>query len=234
MKLATIVFYENDMFFYKTFYLLVLLKSINFIMKYLYSFLLFILLLNFSCKRTVAVEEVSDSEDSVEVSDRISYQLGETLVPRAKEDISKWKEYENVDEFILKFYNVSSAEALSNAQELADLVKLMKDSIRVEKLKDLSVIARFNVLHNETLRLADMATISSIKKDEVKEEVGKILELYTALNSKINTIYKAEDVQNSLEIDTEVPVTIEEKRENFEYNRRMNNSIKESKRNIRQ
>lgn len=234
MKLATIVFYENDMFFYKTFYLLVLLKSINFIMKYLYSFLLFILLLNFSCKRTVAVEEVSDSEDSVEVSDRISYQLGETLVPRAKEDISKWKEYENVDEFILKFYNVSSAEALSNAQELADLVKLMKDSIRVEKLKDLSVIARFNVLHNETLRLADMATISSIKKDEVKEEVGKILELYTALNSKINTIYKAEDVQNSLEIDTEVPVTIEDKRENFEYNRRMNNSIKESKRNIRQ
>lgn len=234
MKLATIVFYENDMFFYKTFYLLVLLKSINFIMKYLYSFLLFILLLNFSCKRTVPMEEVADSEDSVEVSDRISYQLGETLVPRAKEDISKWKEYENVDEFILKFYNVSSAEALSNAQELADLVKLMKDSIRVEKLKDLSVIARFNVLHNETLRLADMATISSIKKDEVKEEVGKILELYTALNSKINTIYKAEDVQNSLEIDTEVPVTIEEKRENFEYNRRMNNSIKESKRNIRQ
>ncbi len=234
MKLATIVFYENDMFFYKTFYLLVLLKSINFIMKYLYSFLLFILLLNFSCKRTVPMEEVADSEDSLEVSDRISYQLGETLVPRAKEDISKWKEYENVDEFILKFYNVSSAEALSNAQELADLVKLMKDSIRVEKLKDLSVIARFNVLHNETLRLADMATISSIKKNEVKEEVGKILELYTALNSKINTIYKAEDVQNSLEIDTEVPVTIEEKRENFEYNRRMNNSIKESKRNIRQ
>ena len=203
-------------------------------MKYLYSFLLFILLLNFSCKRTVAVEEVADSEDSVEVSDRISYQLGETLVPRAKEDISKWKEYENVDEFILKFYNVSSAEALSNAQELADLVKLMKDSIRVEKLKDLSVIARFNVLHNETLRLADMATISSIKKEEVKEEVGKILELYTALNSKINTIYKTEDVQNSLEIDTEVPVTIEDKRENFEYNIRMNNSIKESKRNIRQ
>ena len=180
------------------------------------------------------MEEVADSEDSVEVSDRISYQLGETLVPRAKEDISKWKEYENVDEFILKFYNVSSAEALSNAQELADLVKLMKDSIRVEKLKDLSVIARFNVLHNETLRLADMATISSIKKEEVKEEVGKILELYTALNSKINTIYKTEDVQNSLEIDTEVPVTIEDKRENFEYNRRMNNSIKESKRNIRQ
>ncbi|MBI9040076.1 hypothetical protein [Lutibacter sp.] len=200
-------------------------------MKYLYPFLLFILLLNFSCNRTSAVQEVADSKDSVVVNDRITNQLGETLVPRANEDLSKWKEYENVDEFMLKFYNVSSMEALSYAQELADLVKLMKDTIRIEKLNELSVIARFNVLHNETLRLADMTEISSIKKEEVKEEVGRILELYAALNSKINTIYKTEDVQNSLEIDTEVPVKIEDKRENDEY-RRMYNGVNKSTKRI--
>lgn len=210
------------MFFHKTFYLLLLLKSINFIMKYLFSFLLFILLCSISCKRNVSVEEVSEVNDSLIVeTGRISNQLGETLIPRAKEDMSKWKEYEDVDEFMLKFYSVTSLEALSYAQELSDLVKFMKDTIRVEKLNELNVISRFNVLYNETLRLADMASIPSIKKEEVKEEVGRILELYTALNSKINTIYKTEDVQNSIEIDTEVPVEIEVIPYESEYNRRI-------------
>ena len=98
----------------------------------------------------------------------------------------------------------------------------MKDTIRVDKLNELSVVARFNVLHNETLRLADMATISTIKKEEVKEEVGRILELYAALNSKINTIYKAEDVQNSIEIDTEIPVNLEEQQGNLSSNQKNN------------
>ena len=201
------------MFYYKTFYLLVLLESIYFIMKYLYCFLLFILFLNFSCSRTKTVKEVVNSQDSLIVEDRISKQLGETLMPSAKLDLQQWNEYNNVDDFILKFYSTSSLEALSNAQELADLVKLMKDTIRVDKIDELSVIARFNVLYNETLRLADMAKISSIKKEEVKEEVGKILDLYSALNSKINTIYKAEEVQNSIEVDTEKPINLEEQQE---------------------
>ena len=208
-----LIFYEIDMFYYKTFYLLVLLESIYFIMKYLYCFLLFILFLNFSCSRTKTVKEVVNSQDSLIVEDRISKQLGETLIPSAKLDLQQWNEYNNVDDFILKFYSTSSLEALSNAQELADLVKLMKDTIRVDKIDELSVIARFNVLYNETLRLADMAKISSIKKEEVKEEVGKILDLYSALNSKINTIYKAEEVQNSIEVDTEKPINLEEQQE---------------------
>ena len=208
-----LIFYEIDMFYYKTFYLLVLLESIYFIMKYLYCFLLFILFLNFSCSRTKTVKEVVNSQDSLIVEDRISKQLGETLMPSAKLDLQQWNEYNNVDDFILKFYSTSSLEALSNAQELADLVKLMKDTIRVDKIDELSVIARFNVLYNETLRLADMAKISSIKKEEVKEEVGKILDLYSALNSKINTIYKAEEVQNSIEVDTEKPINLEEQQE---------------------
>jgi hypothetical protein len=159
------------------------------------------------------VKEVVNSQDSLIVEDRISKQLGETLMPSAKLDLQQWNEYNNVDDFILKFYSTSSLEALSNAQELADLVKLMKDTIRVDKIDELSVIARFNVLYNETLRLADMAKISSIKKEEVKEEVGKILDLYSALNSKINTIYKAEEVQNSIEVDTEKPINLEEQQE---------------------
>jgi hypothetical protein len=181
-------------------------------MKYIYSFLLVILFLNFSCKRSNPIQEDSEKSDTVKISsNRIVNSLGETLIPNAKKALDEWKEYNNVDEFVMKYYNISTMEALTNAQELSELVKQMRDTIRIEELDKLNVLARFNVLHNETLRLADMANIPSIKDEEVKEEVGKILELFAAVNSKINTIYKASAIQNSLEVDTEVPVEIEEK-----------------------
>jgi hypothetical protein len=178
-------------------------------MKYLYGFLLIIIFICFSCNRSEKTTEVSEVVDTLVVDDdRIINNISETLIPEAKRTLKDWKEYQNVDEFMLKYYNVSNLEALNNAKELSGLVKNMIDTIRVEKLKETNVIVRFNVLHNETLRLADMATIPSISKDEVKEEVKKIIDLYSAVNSKINTIYKAEDIQNALEIDTEVPVDI--------------------------
>ncbi len=181
-------------------------------MKYIFSFLSIILFLNFSCNRSKAIQEVSEKSDTIKISsDRIVNSIGETLIPMAKKALDTWEEYNNVDEFVLKYYNISTMDALTNAQELSDLVKLMRDTIRVEELDQLNVIARFNVLHNETLRLADMANIPSIKDEEVKEEVAKILEVYSAVNSKINTIYKASAIQKSLEVDTEVPIEIEEK-----------------------
>jgi hypothetical protein len=177
-------------------------------MKYLYSFLLIILVFSISCTKTKKVEEVTTTTDSLIVDDteRIINNTSETLIPEAKRSLKDWKEYQKLDQFMLKYYNVSNLEALNNAKELSELVKNLKDTIRVEKLKELNVVARFNVLHNETLRLADMATIPSISKEEVKEEVKKIIDLYSAVNSKINTIYKAEDLQNSLEVDTETPI----------------------------
>ena len=175
-------------------------------MKYLYSLLLIILFLSFSCNRNKTTQKVSENTDSLSVHPkRIVSTIGEILIPEAKKAVSEWREYNDVDEFMLKYYNISNMEALDYAKELSELVKLMKDTIRVEKLKQQNIIARFNVLHNETLRLEDMATIPSISKEEVKEEVLKIVEVYSAVNAKINTIYKAEAFQNSLEIDTEVP-----------------------------
>ena len=181
-------------------------------MKYLYSFLLIILLFSISCNRTKTTQEVSENSDSLKInSNRIVGTIGEILIPKAKKAVSEWKEYNNVDGFMMKYYNISNSEALDYAEELSELVLLMKDTIRVDKLKGLDVMARFNVLHNETLRLADMANIPSILNEEVKEEVLKIIEIYTGLNSKINTIYKAEALQNSLEVDTEIPIEMNEK-----------------------
>lgn len=181
-------------------------------MKHLYYILLLIIFLAISCGESKKVEKVAEKVDTLKVdTDRIINNISETLIPNAKKTLHNWKEYNDVDVFMLKYYNVSNLEALNNAKELSELVKFMKDSIRVERLDEKNVIARFNVLHNETLRLADMANISSISKEEVKDEVKKIIDLFSAVNSKINTIYKAEDIQNSLDVDTEAPVESKKK-----------------------
>jgi len=198
-------------------------------MKYIYPFLLIILLFNFSCNRNKELAEVSEKSDSLKLDvNRIENKIGETLIPEAKDALAGWKEYQDVDELLLNYYSITTLEALSNAKELSEFVKLMKDSLRIEKLQKPNIIARINVLHNETLRLADMATIPSISKKEVKEEVSNIVSIYSAINSKINTIYKAEIIQNALEVDTETPVEIQETTtrppyENMQRDRLLNN-----------
>lgn len=180
-------------------------------MKTIYPFLFLIILLGFSCTRTKRTQANESTIDSLALnSTRITNTLGEMLIPSAKDSLELWNEYNDVDEFIITYYNISISEALNNANELESLVKLMKDSIRIDELKKANVKARFNVLHNETLRLVDMATIPSITDDEVVREVSQILEIYSAVNAKINTIYKAKELQNSLEIDTEIPVDLKE------------------------
>lgn len=177
-------------------------------MKYLYPFLFLIFIIIFSCdsKKTRANES---SIDSLAInSNRISNTISETLIPSARKDFENWKEYNDVDELVTEYYNISVSEALSRSGELADLIKLMKDTIRVDAVDKINVIARFNVLHSEALRLVDMSIISSISDEEVEEEVGQIIEVYSSVNSKINTIYKAHSLQEALEIDTEVPVEI--------------------------
>ncbi|MDO9275686.1 MAG: hypothetical protein Q7T92_09080 [Lutibacter sp.] len=199
-------------------------------MKYIYPFLLFILLLSFSCNRNKETAQVSEKADSLKLdANRIENRIGETLIPEAKAEMDNWKEYQNVDELMLKYYSITTLEALTNAEELSNLVKSMKDSLRVEKLQKPNIIARINVLHNETLRLADMANIPSISKEEVKEEVSNIVAIYSAMNSKINTIYQAETIQSTLEFDTEVPVetqgpTAPQPYQNMERNRLLNNN----------
>ena len=180
-------------------------------MKYIIPFLLIILLTGFSCNKTKVLHEVSEKADSLKLdANRIENRIGETLIPEAKVVLDNWKEYQLVDEMLLKYYSISTLEALSNADELSRLVKMMKDSIKIDNLKKPNIIARINVLENETLRLSDMAAIPSISKEEVKEEVSNILAIYSAMNSKINTIYQSESLQNMLEVDTEVPVNIQE------------------------
>lgn len=180
--------------------------------RYMYRLFPFLLVLILcGCQENKQLEETSELHDSIRPpSGRIISQIGTPLIPEAKEAIAEWEEYQNVDEFILRFYSISIEEAKTSARELADLVVIMRDSIRLPILTEPNMLARFNVFKTEVLRLSDMATISAISDEELKFEVQKVLEVYDAVNAKINTIFNTISLQEKLEVDTEVPVEEEE------------------------
>lgn len=121
-----------------------------------------------------------------------------SIQSNSSKNISKWKEYNFLNEFINRYNSISANEALNNALELANLIKNLKDSIRPKDLLTSSFITRINVLENEALRLKDMTYISAITAKEVNNQVAKVLDAYSATNSKINTVY------NQLEIEKEM------------------------------
>jgi hypothetical protein len=173
-------------------------------------FLTLLQLVTVSCNRKGTTEQ-DQATDSIQTPQgRIISAIGEPLIPEAREAVENWKEYHDVDAMVKKYYSISVSEALTNAAELSELVTFMQDSIRVEELDRPNVLARIHVFRNQTLRLADMASIPAITDEEVKAEVEKILEVYDAFHSKINTIYSASAIQESLEVDTETPVEAEE------------------------
>ena len=101
------------------------------------------------------------------------------------------------------YYSVTKSQALQNARELADLVKNASDSIKIEKLDRPDIKIRFNVLYNHALRLDDMSTINNISDDDVMNEVASILDAFSAINEKVNIIYKIEQYEKELKITSE-------------------------------
>lgn len=158
-------------------------------------FLLFII----SCKKDKSekknIPTIIDSTraDYIKINHLIT-----RLNPKSKTMVESWGEYQKVDELIQQYNKISISDALLNAKELSELSQQLKDSIRIEKLNIPSVKIRLNVLYNETLRLADMATIYDIKNSEVIQKNKNILEAYSALNLKINNIISKEKLNKDV------------------------------------
>ena len=163
-------------------------------------FLLLLLLVVFSCKK----ESVNSNKDtividSIKTGDKTKIRaIGETLLPEAKVKIENWSEYQQLDQLLEKFYSISPNQALNLSKELVSTTKQLKDSIKIERFKQPDIGIRINVLHNTALRLADMATIPTIKTTEVQNETQNILDAFSALNSKINNLSKQEKIELEL------------------------------------
>lgn len=104
-----------------------------------------------------------------------------------KSEIEDWKEYELFNNFIQQFISISPNEALNNSRELNGLTLSLRDSVKPIILETPAFNARINLLLNETLRLYDLSSIPIIKPKQVNEQVEKVLNSFSSLNTKINT-----------------------------------------------
>lgn len=149
-----------------------------------------------SCKNKEQ-EKAEENTTAVSVSSVIkSDKPISRLNAESKKLVATWGEYQKFDDLISQYQEISMNEALLNSVELSVLAQQLRDSIRVEKLNIPEVKIRLNVLHTETLRLADMSTIPTITEQLVAEENNNIIEAFSALNLKINNM-SSQDQLNS-------------------------------------
>lgn len=166
-----------------------------------YSIFLFFGLILFSCSDK---QKVTDTTKIVEKPTFSTPKKHTSLVqvnPDVTEVIESWEELKAVNSFVKKFENVSPREALTNALELRDLVKSLKDSLMPKILDHPSFYARVNVLHNETLRLSDLTRIPAITADDISLQINKTIAATNAVNSKITTVLKQKRFEEEVEVD---------------------------------
>lgn len=118
-----------------------------------------------------------------------------------RNSIKDWKEFNAVSNFLEKFKEVSPNEALSNALQLRDLTKSLKDSVKPKMFDIPSFNARLNVFYNETLRLADITFIPAIGAKEINTQVDKTINAFSSVNSKINTLLTKKRFEDEIDVD---------------------------------
>ncbi len=166
-----------------------------------YFYLLLVLFI-ISCKEKKSADNPVKQKPKLSVVHK--YSLTEPLESSSMEKIISWKEYNSLDSLLNKFYSISADEALNNALELSSLIKLLKKNISPKDLITPAFKVRINVLENEILRLEDMTYISAITTNEVNYQIKKIIEAYSATNSKINAIYSQIELEEELGIEINI------------------------------
>ena len=160
---------------------------------------LFLSLFLFSCGNNKK-ETIKNTQEKPKRS-VVTKHIGlKNVSPDFKNKIESWQDLQTVNLFIKKFENISPNEALINALELRDLVASLKDNEIPESCDIPSFHARINVLHNETLRLADLTLIPAITSQEVNLQVNKTIAAFSSVNSKINTIYSKKRFEDAINV----------------------------------
>ena len=155
--------------------------------KIIIGYLVLILLL-ISCKNKKEVDQDAATMSQEVLSTIKSNKPITNLNNKAKDLVKTWSEYQNFSDLINQYQEITVSEALLNSVELSELAKQLKDSIRIEKLNIPEVKIRLNVLHSETLRLADMSSIPTISQESVAQENNNMIAAFSALNMKINNM----------------------------------------------
>ncbi len=157
-----------------------------------------------SCKPDT--KNIIDEPETINIQEKATISsIGITLSPKAKKEVVNWEKYQLIETKMQRYQSITKSEAMQNAEELFLLIKDASDTIDVKILDRPDVKMRFNVMYNHAFRLHDMMSITSILEDEVMNEVTRLLDAYSALNDKINVVYKIDEYKNSfgnIELDT--------------------------------
>jgi hypothetical protein len=165
--------------------------------KYIYLLVLFVF--TFSCQNNE--EKNAEKKPKALMSIAKMHTATENVLSSYLKEVKDWNELQDIDSFFVKFRKITPNEALSNAIELKDLIKRLKDSVKPEKFKIPSLTARINILYNEALRLADLTRIGAIKAPEVNTQLDKTMEAFSNINTKINSILAKIRFENEIDID---------------------------------
>jgi hypothetical protein len=173
------------------FYLLI------YIVKYIYLLILSVFVI--SCGNNQEKEEVKKPKPLMSLM--ASHNATENIKPIYLKQVQDWDELKAIDSFFVKFRKISPNEILSNAIELKDLIKNLKDSVKPKKFKILSLDARINILYTEALRLADLTDIGAIKAAEINTQLDKTMTAFSNVTIKINTVLEKINFENEINID---------------------------------
>ena len=160
-----------------------------------YNFLILILI---SCKNNEKREQNGDAIKKERLRKIKSDKPIIALNTKAKNLVKSWPEYQNFEDLIMQYQEITISEALLNSVELSVLAQHLKDSIRVEKLNIPEVKIRLNVLYSETLRLADMSSIPTVTEASVEQENNNMINAFSALNLKINNMNLQEELNSEI------------------------------------
>lgn len=128
------------------------------------------------------------------------HKSAESIQPDFLKNVENWQELKSLNSFLKKFKKASPNEVLSNALELRDLVRGLKDSVKPTVFEIPSFNARINILNNEVLRLADLTFIPAITTEEINDQVDKTIVAFSAVNVKINTILSKKRFEDAIDI----------------------------------
>ena len=157
-----------------------------------------LILLLISCKHKEKVEQDAATINEEILSIMKSDKPITNLNNKAKDLVKTWPEYQNFNDLVNQYQEISVSEALLNSVELSELAKYLRDSIRVDKLNIPEVKIRLNVLYSETLRLADMSSIPTISQESVEQENNNMIDAFSALNLKINNMNLQEELNSEI------------------------------------
>ncbi len=157
-----------------------------------------LILLLISCKNKEKAEQDAAAINEEILSTIKSDKPITNLNNKAKDLVKTWPEYQNFNDLINQYQEITVSEALLNSVELSELAKQLRDSIRVDKLNIPEVKIRLNVLYSETLRLADMSSIPTISQESVEQENNNMVDAFSALNLKINNMNLQDELNSEI------------------------------------